>query len=92
MSDIPPGIRRVVNDISAADANHALEHVGVPIVALLNQYTREHEPILALYAGLYAMGCALANMGAALDEPVDLRQQLSPLFEGYSANRKSAAH
>lgn len=92
MSDTPPGTHRFENDISAADASHAIEHVGSPIVNILNEYTRDHDPLLAVYAGLYAMGCALANIGAVLDEPVDLRQQLSPLFEGYSDSRKTAAN
>ena len=41
------------------------------------------------HGGLYAMGCALASVGANLEPGVDLRQQLEPMLAGYQAMRES---
>ena len=91
-NQVPPGLHRKVTDISEADAASVITHVGEPIIDLLNQYGQKHGATLALYGGLYAMGCALACIGAALDERTDLRVQLSPLLEGYENQLKAMAH
>jgi len=80
---LPPGTHKVVNEFTPEQTTHAVSNVGQPIINVLNEYSQEHDQMLAIYGGLYALGCALANIGAALDEPVDLRAALSPLMQGY---------
>ena len=95
-NNLPPGTHQQTNMIDSDEANHAIEGVAYPIIDLLNKYSEEHGPTNTLFACLYATGAALANYGAVLDEGVDLRQQLSPLFTGYQtqieADRKEKIH
>ncbi|WP_406626143.1 hypothetical protein [Acidovorax sp. SDU_ACID1] len=95
MSDettLPPGIRRETNIINAEDVNRAVEGVAQSIIDVLNEYSKQHGATNALFGCLYAAGVALACYDAVLDESVDLRVQLSPLFEGYENQIKAQAH
>lgn len=87
----PEGIRQT-HEIHPNESAHAICHVSEPIISILNDYGRRHSQVLALYGGLYAMGCALASLQASLDPAADLRMQLEPLFDGYEAMRKEKAH
>ena len=78
-----PGLRRVTNDIKAGGA----DALSIKVMDLMNECTKEHDSFTAHYGVLYAAGAALACAGAALDERVDLRQQLAPLFSGYADSR-----
>lgn len=89
---LPPGMHRETNEIPADDATRALEEVAVPIIQLMNEHAQKHGAITALYGLLYAAGAALASYGAALDEGIDLRMQLSPLFEGYNDTNVADSH
>ncbi len=89
---LPPGVHRETNEIPADEANHAIEAVAHPIIDLMNEHTKKHGSITALYGCLYAAGAALASYGAALDEGIDLRVQLSPLFEGYHNQQANQTH
>lgn len=88
---IPEGIRET-HEISPNESAHVICHVSEPVIGILNDYGSRHTQVLALYGGLYAMGCALASLGANLDPAADLRLQLEPLFDGYDAMRKEKAH
>lgn len=90
-NDLQPGTRRETNMIESDEANHAITGVALPIMELLNKYSKDHGATHALYGLLYATGAALANYGAVLDESVDLRSQLSPLFEGHKAQMDAEA-
>ena len=83
---------RVTHEISTNDSAHAMAHVAEPIIEILNNYSERHNHTVALYGGLYALGCALASIGANLGPGVDLRQQLAPLLDGYDAMLQSKAH
>lgn len=83
---------RVTHEISTNDSAHAMAHVAEPIIEILNNYSARHNQTVALYGGLYALGCALASVGANLEPGVDLRMQLEPLLDGYEAMRKAQAH
>lgn len=89
---LPPGTHKVTNEFTPEQATHAVSSVGQPIIELLNRYSQEHDQMLAIYGGLYALGCALANIGAALDEPADLRVCLSPLLLGYEDSLAQEKH
>ena len=83
---------RTLYEVTPNQHAHAMEHVAKPILTILSEYGQRNDNMMALYAGLYAMGCALATVGANLSPGVDLRQQLEPLLDGYEAMIKSQAH
>ncbi len=83
---------RVTRDITPNEGAHVVCHVSEPIIKILNAYGLRHTQDLAIYGGLYAMGCALASMGADLQPGVDLRKQLSALLDGYEAMHQSQVH
>ena len=89
---LPPGVRRETNEIPADQANHAIEAIAHPIIDLMNEHAKQHGSITALYGCLFAAGAALASYGAALEEGIDLRSQLSPLFEGYHSHNAEQSH
>lgn len=79
------GIHRAVKEIQAGGASDLAEK-GID---LMNECTDAHGVFTALYGVLYAAGSAMACTGAVLDERVDMRQQLAPLFAGYDDQRAS---
>lgn len=89
---LPPDTHKVVNEFTSEQTSHAVSNVGQPVIDLLNAYSQEHDQMLAIYGGLYALGCALANIGAALEEPADLRVCLSPLLHGYEDSLAQEKH
>ena len=80
---------RVTHEITSNHHAHAMTHVAEPIIEILSAYGQRNGNTFALYGGLYAMGCALASIGANLEPGVDLRQQLEPMLAGYQAMRES---
>ena len=80
---------RVEYEVTPNCHAHAMQHVAKPILEILNEYGQRNGNTFALYGGLYAMGCALASVGANLEPGVDLRQQLEPMLAGYQAMRES---
>jgi hypothetical protein len=82
---------RVTHEITSNHHAHAMTHVAEPIIEILSAYGQRNGNTFALYGGLYAMGCALASVGANLEPGVDLRQQLEPMLTGYKAMRESQA-
>ena len=80
---------RVTHEITSNHHAHAMAHVAEPIIEILSTYGQRNGNTFALYGGLYAMGSALASIGANLGPGVDLRQQLEPLLAGYQAMRES---
>ncbi|MXN31457.1 hypothetical protein [Delftia sp. CH05] len=83
---------RVTRDITPNESAHVVCHVADPIIGILNDYSERNSQALAVYGGLYAMGCALASIGADLGPAADLRKQLSALIDGYDAMQQSKAH
>ena len=82
-----PGVHRVTQDIKSGGASDLADKV----IDLMNQCTETHGVFTALYGVLYAAGSAMACAGAVLDERVNLRQQLAPLFTGYDEQRAGQA-
>ena len=82
---------RVTHEITSNHHAHAMTHVAEPILEILSDYGQRNGNTVALYGGLYAVGCALASIGANLEPGVDLRQQLEPMLAGYQAMRESQA-
>lgn len=80
---------RVTREITSNHHTHAMAHVAEPIIEILSAYGQRNGNTFSLYGGLYAMGCALASIGANLEPGVDLRQQLEPMLAGYQAMRES---
>ncbi|MFC4927817.1 hypothetical protein [Delftia deserti] len=80
---------RVENEVTPNHHAHAMAHVAEPIIEILSAYGQRNGNTFALYGGLYAMGCALASVGANLEPGVNLRQQLEPMLAGYQAMRES---
>lgn len=80
---------RVTHKITSNHHAHAMTHVAEPIIEILSDYGQRNGNTFAMYGGLYAMGCALASIGANLEPGVDLRQQLEPMLAGYQAMRES---
>lgn len=78
-------------EITPNHHTHAMAHVAEPIIEILSAYGQRNGNAFAVYGGLYAMGCALASIGANLEPGVDLRQQLEPMLAGYQAMRESQA-
>ena len=78
-----PGMQRVTNDIETGGA----DDLAAKVMDLMNECAKAHDSFIAIYGVLYAAGAALACAGAVLDERVDLRQQLAPLFSGYDDRR-----
>ncbi|MCG3783299.1 hypothetical protein [Delftia acidovorans] len=79
----------VTHEITSNHHTHAMAHVAEPIIEILSAYGQRNGNAFAVYGGLYAMGCALASIGANLEPGVDLRQQLEPMLAGYQAMRES---
>lgn len=82
-----PDMQRVTKDIKAGGADALADKV----IDLMNECAQAHGVFTALYGVLYAAGSAMACAGAVLDERVNLRQQLEPLFTGYDDQRASQA-
>lgn len=82
-----PGVHRATKEIKAGGADALADKV----IDLMNECTQAHDAFTALYGVLYAAGSAMACAGAVLDERVNLRQQLEPLFTGYDDQRASQA-
>lgn len=82
---------RVTHEITSNHHAHAMTHVAEPILEILSDYGQRNGNTVALYGGLYALGCALASIGANQEPGVDLRQQLEPMLAGYQAMRESQA-
>lgn len=80
---------RVTHEITSNHHAHAMTHVAEPIIEILSAYGQRNGNAFAVYGGLYAMGCALASVGANLEPGVDLRQQLEPMLAGYQAMRET---
>ncbi|WP_212645703.1 hypothetical protein [Delftia sp. PE138] len=80
---------RLTHEVPPNYHAHAITHVAEPIIEILGAYGQRNGNTFALYGGLYAMGCALASVGANLEPGVDLRQQLEPMLAGYQAMRES---
>lgn len=71
---------------------HAMAHVAVPILDILNGYSAHSGNAGALHGGLYAMGCALATAGVELSTQVaDASGPLAALFDGYETMRQALA-
>lgn len=82
----------IAHEITPNESTHTIHHVSQPIIDILNRYSELNGDTMAIYGGLYALGCALASIGVNLEEGVDLRQQLSPLLDSYAAMHQTAAH
>lgn len=82
-----PGMHRATKEIKAGGASDLADKV----IDLMNECSDAHDVFTALYGVLYAAGSAMACAGAVLDERVNLRQQLEPLFTGYDDQRASQA-
>ncbi|WP_353175749.1 hypothetical protein [Delftia acidovorans] len=80
---------RVPPEVTPNHHTHAIAHVAEPIIEILSAYGQRNGNAFAVYGGLYAMGCALASVGANLEPGVDLRQQLEPMLAGYQAMLES---
>ncbi|XJC76729.1 hypothetical protein ACHFCA_10385 [Delftia tsuruhatensis] len=61
---------RVTHEITSNHHAHAMTHVAEPIIEILSAYGQRNGNTFALYGGLYAMGCALASVGANLEPGV----------------------
>ena len=88
----PPGTHKVVTEITDEQCAHATVNLGKPIIDLLNEYSRDHGHMLAVFGGLYAMGCAMANIGANLEDPSTLQESFAPLLMGYDAVMAQKQH
>lgn len=88
-STVPIEGVRVTHEIMSNHQAHAITHVAEPIIEILSAYGQRNGNASAVYGGLYAMGCALASVGANLEPGVDLRQELEPMLAGYQAMRES---
>ena len=82
---------RVTYEITSNHHAHAMTHVAEPVIEILSAYGQRNGNASAVYGGLYAMGCALASVGANLEPGVDLREELEPMLAGYQAMRESQA-
>ena len=82
-----PGVHRATKEIKTGGAGDLADKV----IDLMNECSDAHGVFTALYGVLYAAGSAMACAGVALDERVNLRQQLEPLFAGYDDQRSSQA-
>lgn len=87
-TDLTEGVR-LTHEVPPNHHAHAMTHVAEPIIEILGAYGQRNGNAFALYGGLYALGCALASIGADLGYGQDLRQQLAPLFAGYQDMRES---
>jgi hypothetical protein len=95
MSHTEPACQAGLQNIPSIGLNghaHAMTHVALPIMEILNTYREHSGNAGALHGGLYAMGCALATAGVELATQIaDAGGPLAALFDGYETMRQALA-